>query len=120
MLAKCSQRTRQAIARIYLSGGMTMRLWKARQPDDVPPQVFWLPRQFKIAGVNVDGKRSLDQLNRHYKFKVATRFLDSPSDALERATGDANDVACGHSRMRRKGCVLRSDAEGVHFLVVHG
>ena len=78
-----------------------------------------LPGQLQIASMNVNGKGSLDQLNRDYKLKVSTRFLDPPPDPLERATGDTYDVACGHRRMRRNRCVLRTDAEGVYLLVIH-
>jgi hypothetical protein len=84
-----------------------------------PPQIFRLSRQFKIASVNVDGKRSLDQLNGHHERQVSTSFLNPSSYPLERASSNTDGVACGYRRMRRKRCVLGSDAEGVHLLIVY-
>jgi hypothetical protein len=69
--------------------------------------------------VYVDGKRPVDQLNGHYKLQVSTSFLNPSSYPLERATGDTDSVAFGYGRVRRKGCVLASDAESVHLLVIY-
>ena len=69
--------------------------------------------------MNVNGKGFLNQLNRDYKLEGSIRFLDSPSNSFEWSTGNTYDVACDHSRVRRKRCVLSPEAESVHLVVVN-
>ncbi len=78
-----------------------------------------LTGQLQVASMDVDGKRFLNQLNRDYKLEGSIGFLDASSNPLEWSTGNTYDVACGHSWVRRKRCVLSAEAESVHLVVVN-
>ncbi len=77
-----------------------------------------LTRQLDVRGLNVNGKRFLDQLNCDNECQIVPILLHTSFNSPKRTTCNANCVARARKRAGNKRCTLGPNAESVNLVIV--